>query len=120
MVLALLSTAILAERSAMGERRTRAEQAFRRARKCALACLERHSPSPVESRRQCSEAAHSAAEASWELPERNAQQLELQAALDELARALEGEDEQRLSSALARSSRAGNALGWRNTDTSAR
>jgi hypothetical protein len=39
--------------------------------------------------------------------------LELRAALGELAGALDSGDEQQLSSAVERSSRAGSALGWR-------
>jgi len=55
-----------------------------------------------------------------DLPEHNDQQLELHAALDELERALETDGPQRLSSALARSARAGSALGWRMVDPSPR
>lgn len=120
MALALLSAAILAERAALHDRRTRARHAFDRARQCALECLGNARSPHASLRRQCSETARSAAEWSWELPEHNGQQLELHAALDELARALEGQDEQRLASAVARSARAGNALGWRTTGTSLR
>jgi hypothetical protein len=114
-VLALLSVAILAERSAMGERRARAEHAFRKARQCALECLESSLPPGTSQRRQCSDAARSAAESALELPEHRGPELELEAALTELALALEAEDAHsgpRLSSALARTSRAGSALGW--------
>jgi len=52
-VLTLLSTAVLAVRGAMQERRERAEQAFR----AALACALRPSLGRTEELRQCSQAA---------------------------------------------------------------
>lgn len=111
-VLALLSTATLAVRGAMQERRELAEQAWLSARKCALACTGGASAARSEERRQCGRTARTAAELSLELPEHSGQQLEFQAALDQLANAIEGDDERRLSNAIERSSRAGRALGW--------
>ena len=96
----------------MQERRILAEQAWRNARKCALACAEGAGTARSEARQQCSRTARNAAELSLELPEHSGQQLEFQAALDELANAIEGGDEQRLSNAIERSSRAGRVLGW--------
>lgn len=116
-VLALLSTATLAVRGAMQERRERAEQAWRDARECALACAEPPRSTRNEELRQCARIARHAAELSLELPEHSGQQLELQAALDELVNALDGGNEQHLSSAIERASRAGSALGWRLVHT---
>lgn len=111
-VLALLSTAVLAVRSAMQDRRERAERAWHAARKCALACAASANPERARELRACLGTARDAAELSLEMPEHNGQQLELQAALDELGDAIDSGDTHRLSSALDRSSRAGNALGW--------
>jgi hypothetical protein len=116
-VLALLSTAVLAVRGAMQERRERAEQAWREARQCVLACAERPSLGRSVALRQCRERAQRAAELSLELPEHSGQQLELRAALDELVSAIDGGNDQRLASAIERSSRAGDALGWRMVHT---
>lgn len=112
-VLTLLSTAVLAVRGAMQERRERAEQAFR----AALACAARPSLGRTEELRQCSKAARVAAESSLELPEHNSRQLEIRAALDELVGALESGNGHRLASAIERSSRAGSALGWQAVHT---
>jgi hypothetical protein len=116
-VLALLSTAILAVRGAMNDRRDLVEQAWREARKCAL--VHARAPNSADSNelRQCSGTARNAAELTWELPEHDGQQLELQASLDELVRALDSGDEHRLTSAIERSSRAGSALGWQAVHT---
>jgi len=111
-VVALLSTALLAVRGAMADRRARAEQAFREARRCAIAYARSpHSAQPTELR-ACRGAVANAAELSLEMPEHNQTQLELGAALDELAQAIDSGDAQKLSSAIDRSSRAGSALGW--------
>lgn len=95
----------------MRDRREHAEQAFRAARKCALDCAQANAASARELQ-QCSGTARNAAELTWEMPEHNGQQLELQAALDELVHALDSGDERRLSSAIERSARAGSAFGW--------
>ncbi|HEY0462980.1 MAG TPA: hypothetical protein VGC79_02175 [Polyangiaceae bacterium] len=97
----------------MQQRRARAQSAFREAQGCALACLQSPSAVRAQQLRRCSGTARSAAESALELPEHNGQQLELQAALEELVSALESGDEQRLASAIERSARAGSALGWR-------
>ena len=97
----------------MQERRERAERAFSDAHACVLASREGPSSARKAALRLCRETARSAAEFSLELPENGGQQLELRTALDELARALESDDEQQLSSAVERSMRAGSALGWR-------
>jgi len=111
-VLALLSTATLAVRGAMQERRGRAEQAFRLARQCALTCAASPSSTRASEQAKCRETASNAAELSLEMPEHDGLQLELQAALDELAHALESGDGQRLTMAIDRCTRAGSALGW--------
>jgi len=67
----------------------------------------------MEQLRQCSRAARDAAELALELPEHGGTQLELQAALGELASALESGKEARCSIALDRISHASGALGWR-------
>jgi hypothetical protein len=111
--MALLSTAVLAVRGAMGERRERAELAWQKARECALAGAARPTPARTEQLRRCSETARTAAELSLELPEHSREQLELRTALDELVVALESGDETRVAHAIDRSARAGSALGWR-------
>lgn len=111
--LALLSTAVSAVRSAMQERREHAEHAFRDAWACVLAGMDGPSAARTAALRQCGGTARSAAEFALEMPEHGSQQLELRAALGELAGALDSGDEQQLSSAVERSSRAGSALGWR-------
>ena len=110
-VLSLLSTAVSAVRGAMQERRERAEQSWNAARACVTAGIGASVPRHAELR-QCSAAAHNAAELSQELPEHNGPQLEARAALDELAHALESGNEQQLPSLLDRATRAGRALGW--------
>lgn len=109
-VVALLGTAVLAVRGAMQDRRTRVEQAFRDARQCALAYTA--NPRQPSKLRECSGAARNAAELSSEMPEHGGQELELQAALAELAHAMDSGDTHRLPSAIDRLSRAGRALGW--------
>jgi hypothetical protein len=111
-VLALLSTAILAVRGAMHDRRELVEQAWRAARRCALVHARAPNSANSNELRQCSGTARTAAELTWELPERDGQQLELRASLDELVRALDSGDEHQLTSAIERSSRAGSAFGW--------
>lgn len=111
-VLALLSTAVLAVRGAMQDRRARAEQAWHDARQCARAYAENPNASGTNDLRVCIGAARDAAELSLEMPEHGGPQLELQAALDELVRAIDSRDVRRLTSAIDRSSRAGSALGW--------
>ncbi|HEY3255513.1 MAG TPA: hypothetical protein VGJ91_16255 [Polyangiaceae bacterium] len=108
-----MSSAVLAVRGAMQHRRQRAEQAWRDAEQCALAGSVGPSATRAEGLAHCRETARLAAELCLELPEHGRQQLELQAALAELVSALESADEQRLASAIDRSSRAGSALGWR-------
>src|SRR5438045_1729213 len=88
-VLALLSTAVLAVRSAVRDRREHAERAWREARQCALSCAQGANSASLNEFRECSGTVRNAAELSLELPEHNGQQLELQAALDELVRALD-------------------------------
>jgi hypothetical protein len=112
-VLTLLSTAVLAVRGAMQERRERAEQAFH----AALACAVRPGLGRTEELRQCSNAARAAAESSLELPEHSSRQLEMRAALDELVSALESGNGHRLARAIERASRAGSALGWQVVHT---
>jgi len=116
-VLTLLSSAVLAVRGAMQERRASAEQAFRDAHECLLACAPGTSSMRAEELRQCRGTIRRAAELSLELPEHSSTQMELQAALDELISAIESGNEQRLSSALDRASQAGGALGWRAVHT---
>lgn len=116
-VVALLSTAVLAVRGAMRERREHAEQAWRDARRCALVFAQATDSISANELHECAGTARNAAELTWEMPEHNRQQLELQAALDELVRALDSGDEHRLSSAIERSSRAGNAFGWQAVHT---
>jgi len=111
-VFVLLSTAVLAVRGAMRERRERAEGAWREARMCALSCASKSSDARAKDLQQCRETARSAAEFSMEMPELDGHQLELRAALDELVQAIEAGDQHRLSSAIERSTRAGSALGW--------
>jgi len=111
-VVALLSTAILAVRSAMRDRREHAEQAWRDARKCALSYAQARTATNPNDLQACTGAARNAAALTLEMPEHDGQQLELQAALDELVSALDSGDQHRLSSAIERSSRAGSALGW--------
>jgi hypothetical protein len=110
----------------MRDRREHVEQAWRDARKCALLYAQARTPSGITKRvdsantnelRECSGTARNAAELTWEMPEHDGQQLELQASLDELVRALESGDEHRLSSAIERSARAGSALGWQTVHT---
>jgi len=96
----------------MRDRREYAEQAWRDAAKCALTCAEAPSAANTNKLRECSGTARNAAELTLEMPEHGGKQLELQAALDELVRALDSGDGHRLSSAIERSSRAGSALGW--------
>lgn len=103
---------MLAVRGSMQGRRQRAEQAWRDAGQCALACAAEPSAAHAEALRRCSGTVRMAAELALELPEHGRQQLELAAALGELLSALESGNEQRLSSAIERSSRAGSALGW--------
>jgi hypothetical protein len=114
--LALLSTATLAVRGAMEQRRGRAEQAWREASVCVLVALESAPSARTNELRLCSRSAADAAQFALEMPEHGERQWELQAALDELVRALESGDEHRLSDAIARSSRAGSALGWHVRD----
>jgi len=116
-VLALLSTAILAVRTAMRDRREHVEQAWRDARKCALSYAQAAHFSNTNEQRACSGTARNAAELTWEMPEHDVQQLELQASLDELVRALDSGKEHRLWSAIERSARAGSALGWQTVHT---
>ncbi len=116
-VLALLSSGVLAVRGAMQERRARAEQAWRDARECLLAGTDGPSSLRVAALRQCTGRARNASELSLELPEHGSRQLELRAALDELVGAIENGNEQRLASARERSLRAGGALGWRMVHT---
>jgi len=108
---------VLAVRSSMQERRQRAEQAWRDAGQCALECAAEPSATRAEAFHRCSGTARAAAELSLELPEHGRQQLELQAALGELVSALDSGNEQRLASAIDRSSHAGSALGWRVVHT---
>jgi len=116
-VLALLSTAILAVRVAVHDRREHVEQAWREARKCALTYAQPAHFANSDEQRECSGTARTAAELSWEMPEHNGQQLELQASLDELVHALDSRDERRLWSAIERSARAGSAFGWQTVHT---
>jgi len=111
--LALLSTATLAVRGAMEERRGRAEQAWREASLCVLTAMAQANSARPNELRLCARTARDAAELALEMPEHGEKQWALRAALEELAHALESDDEHRLSSALDRSSSAGNALGWR-------
>ncbi|MEI9936087.1 MAG: hypothetical protein WDO69_02565 [Pseudomonadota bacterium] len=97
----------------MQERRARAEQAWRDARECVLACEQGPSSAREGELGHCRGAARDAAELSLELPEHGPRQLELRAALDQLVSALESGNEQQLSSAIERAARAGSALGWR-------
>jgi len=117
LVLSLLSTAVSAVRSAMQERRERAEHAWHDAQACVLANTESPSSARPAALRQCSGTARGAAELSLELPAHGSRQLELQAALDGLARAIENGNQQQLSSAVDRSARAASALGWRMVPT---
>src|SRR4051794_38822410 len=84
-VLALLSTATLAVRGAMEERRGRAEQAWREASRCALTAMARansaHSAQANELR-LCARTARDAADLALEMPEHGEKQWALQAALD--------------------------------------
>jgi hypothetical protein len=109
----LLSTAILAVRNAMQERRARAERAWRDALECLLAPPSVPSSARTPELRQCRATIRRAAELSVELPEHGGTQLELRAALDELVSAIESSNERQLASARDRSARAGGALGWR-------
>jgi hypothetical protein len=111
-VVTLMSTAVLSVRGAMQDRRARAERAFQDARECVLAGADGPTAAREGERRQCRERARRAAELSLELPEQDPEKWELQAAFDELGSAIDSGNEQRLSSALDRASRAGRALGW--------
>ena len=116
-VLVLLSTAILAVRGKMRDRRDYVEKAWRDASKCALVHAQAPNSAQRKELRECAGTARNAAELTWEMPEHNERQLELQASLDELVHALDSGDEHRLSSAIERSSLAGSAFGWRTVHT---
>ncbi|HKO47258.1 MAG TPA: hypothetical protein VJV79_06020 [Polyangiaceae bacterium] len=116
-VLALLSSAILAVRGAIEQRRAHAQQAWSEARECARACAEGLCAADADARGRCSQTARRAAELCLELPEHSGPQLELRAALDELVSAIESGHAQQLASAIARTSHAGSALGWRTGHT---
>lgn len=111
-VLGLLSTAIFAVRGAMQTRQARAERAWRAARQCALECSQSPNTTHTTALRECRATASNAAELSTEMPEHGRPQLELQAALAELVRAIDSGDAPRLTSAIDRASRAGSSLGW--------
>jgi hypothetical protein len=113
----LLSTAILAVRTAMHDRREHAEQAWRDARTCALSYAQAAHFSSPDEQRACSGTARNAAELTWEMPEHDGQQLELQASLDELVHALDSGDQRRVWTAIERSARAGSAFGWQTVHT---
>ena len=113
-VLVLLSAAVLAVRGAMQQRRARAERAWHD----ALSCVERSDASAARTR--CTGMVQGAVASSFELPEHGARELELQAALGELASALGNASPEPLAFALARTARAGRALGWRAGPTELR
>lgn len=108
-VFGLVAGAVYGVRHAMHERRVHAEQAFRD----TLACLHTARARP----RGCLATARNAAQTVLDLPEHGRRELELSAALSELATALEAGDEARLSSAVARATSQGVALNWRATPT---
>jgi hypothetical protein len=101
----------------MHDRREHVEQAWREARKCALIYAQAAHFANADEQRECSGTARNAAELTWEMPEHDGPQLELQASLDELVRALDSGDERRLWSAIERSARAGGAFGWQTVHT---
>ena len=97
----------------MRERRSRAERAWDDTRECLALHAGAAGSARIGQLRQCSGAARDAAELALELPEHGSTQLEVQAALAELANALENGNEARSTVALDRISRAGGALRWR-------
>ena len=108
-VAGLFALALFGVRHSMQQRRVRAERAFREATQCVLGSpLAATETGP----RGCAEPARAAQRAVLELPEHARRQLELAAALGELAEVLQAGNDTRLAGTLNRVLAGGSALGW--------